>query len=217
MPRRQDAKAQNSQRLRSCVCRSLGYLWGTLASLGPFDPAPRALPCPGSQGAMLHTMKARKLPLLGAGAGARCRIPTPVTWGGLGRGHRTPRGDQVWETAGHLSPSLEERRSAGTAQGRAAPWRLSSRVEATGTGGCGVQLPRDRCLRPSAGEWGEGKGVEERPPRRLSCPVLSLPLTPVPFSVFSLFPLPAALPLFLPSPLSCPHSLSYPPLPSSLP
>lgn len=120
---------------------------------------------------------------------------------------------------GHLSPSLQARRSAGTAQGRAAPWRFNSRVEAIGAGGCVVSLLQDRFLLPALGSGVRGKGrVLKRPPPE-DCPVLSLPFRSpsVPFSVFSLFLLPASLPLFLPSPLPVSSLPLLPPLPFSRP
>lgn len=86
------------------------------------------------------TMKARRFLLSGARGKGEAPRPHPC------RARRSPgegsgdRGDQVSEAAGHLSPSLEARRPAGTAQGRAAPWRLNSGAEARGAGGCGVWL-----------------------------------------------------------------------------
>lgn len=125
-----------------------------------------------------------------------------------GRGQREPRKDQVSEATGHLSPSLEARRSAETTQGRAAPWRLNGRVKARGAGGCGVWLAPDRFLLPSLEGY---KDVKETPPRRLSRPVPSFPLS-LSLSPFfsSSSPFSPTLPA-LPVPLPCPRSLSYPP------
>lgn len=109
---------------------------------------------------MLNTMKARRFLLSGARGEGEPPRPHPCHAGrapGEGRGNR---GDQVSEAAGHLSLSLEARRSAGTSQGRAAPWRLHSRVEARGAGGCGVWMLWDRFLLPSGG-GGLGAGGGE--------------------------------------------------------
>lgn len=133
-------------RLRSRVSCSLGYLWGTLVSPWSGDPAPEALPR-----AMLGTVKIRKLLLFRAPGGAELPYSQPASQGGLRERIEGPARGPCVEGAGHLSPGEVARRSAGTAQGRAAPWRLSGRVEAGGRGGLAApgQVP---CSQRRAGE-----------------------------------------------------------------
>ena len=122
---------------------SLGYLWGARVSPRPGDPAPETLPRPRVPGCHARHYESQKVPSIrGAGRGRAALPPTLPRREASGKGQRAPRGDRASEAAGHLSPREVARRSVGTAQGRAAPWRLSGRVEAGGGRQRGLATPR---------------------------------------------------------------------------
>lgn len=114
------------------------------------DPAPGVLPRSKVPECHAQHYESQKIPSIRGGGRGRAALPPPLPRReASGRGQRAPRRDQASEETGHLSPSKEARRSAGTAQGRAAPWRLNGRVEDTGAGGFGVRSLRDRFFLPT--------------------------------------------------------------------
>lgn len=155
-----------------------------------------------------HCKNQKVASVRGPGKGRAALLPTRPRREASGKGQRATRGDRASEAAGHLSPCEVARRSAGTAQGRAAPWRLSGRVEARGGRQRGSGRSGTGSLFP---ETSGGRMLKRRPHE--DCPVLPhFRSASVPFSIFISLPSPPISPTLpaLPPPVLTP-SPTHPP------